>query len=378
MHQGYIKGLDGLRAIAILLVMFGHISSSLNWPVESAFQKPFNLLTNMGWVGVQLFFVLSGFLITQILLKDRAKPNYFKNFYIRRSLRIFPIYYLTLLFFFVLIPLIYGIPEWLGDSVDDQIWFWTYLQNWNRPFSNHGALAPLWSLAIEEQYYLIWPLFVFLFQNKTLKLICFFMIVSAPIFRFFLYNHLPDYVEGENIAKATAYNFTIARWDAIAVGSLIGILVKEGKTHLLQSVAKFGIIIFAIVILTQIALFSNFTSVAPGIGLFNQSTAAFFFGCVIILIYSSIDSNWSVRALELAPLKSIGKVSYSMYLFHLPLSVVWINYWDVSFESMSGLKTLFVVFANYVTLVLITYGLSLVSWKVFEHPILRYKDRFNS
>lgn len=378
MHQGYIKGLDGLRAIAVLLVMFGHISSSLNWPVESGFQKPFNLLTNMGWIGVQLFFVLSGFLITQILIKDRAKPNYFKNFYIRRSLRIFPIYYLTLLFFFVLIPLTVGTPEWLGDSVDDQLWFWTYLQNWNRPFSNHGALAPLWSLAIEEQYYLIWPLFVFMFQNRTLKIICFFMIVSAPIFRFFLFNYLPNYVEGENIAKATAYNFTIARWDAIAIGSLIGIFVKEGKSQILQSIAKYGIIILAIIILTQIALFSNFTSVSSGIGLLNQTTAAFFFGCVIILVYSSVSSNLSISVLELAPLKSIGKISYSMYLFHLPLTVVWLGYWKVSFESVSALKTLIIVFFHYATLVLITYGLSLLSWKVFEHPILRYKDRFNS
>ena len=378
MHQGYIKGLDGLRAVAILLVMFGHISSSLNWPVESAFQKPFNLLTNMGWVGVQLFFVLSGFLITQILIKDRAKPNYFKNFYIRRSLRIFPIYYVTLLFFLVLIPLTVGTPEWLGKSVDDQLWFWTYLQNWNRPFSQHGALSPLWSLAIEEQYYLVWPLLVFMFQNKTLKVICFFMILSAPIFRFFLFNYLPDYIEGENIGKATAYNFTIARWDAIAIGSLIGIFVKEGKTKVLQLIARYGIIILSIIILTQIALLSNFTSVASGIGLLNQTTAALFFGCVIIIIYSSEASSISLRALEFAPMKSIGKISYSMYLFHLPLTVVWLNYWKVSFEAMSALKTLLIVFFHYATLVLITYGLALVSWKVFEHPILRYKDRFNS
>ena len=204
------------------------------------------------------------------------------------------------------------------------------------------------------------------------------MILSAPIFRFFLFNYLPDYIEGENIAKATAYNFTIARWDAIAIGSLIGILVKEGKIQILQSVAKYGIIVLSIIILAQIALLSNFTSVASGVGILNQTTAALLFGCVIIIVYRSAGSNIALRILEFAPIKSIGKISYSMYLFHLPLTVVWLNYWNVSFEATSALKTLLIVFFHYATLVSITYGLSLISWKVFEHPILRYKDRFNN
>lgn len=204
------------------------------------------------------------------------------------------------------------------------------------------------------------------------------MIFSAPVFRLFLFNYLPNYIEGENIAKATAYNFTIARWDAIAIGSLIGIFVKEGRTKTLQSIAKYGVIVLSIIILMQIAVLSNFTSVASGIGLLNQTTAALFFGCVIILVYSSSGSNISLRMLEFSPMKSIGKISYSMYLFHLPLTVVWLNYWNVSFEATSAVKTLLIVFFHYITLVLITYALALVSWKVFEHPILRYKDRFNN
>ncbi|WP_144392660.1 acyltransferase family protein [Pleionea sediminis] len=378
MHQGYIKGLDGLRAVAILWVMFGHISSSLNWPVTSAIQKPFNLITNMGWVGVQLFFVISGFLITQILLKDQFKPGFLKNFYIRRSLRIFPVYYLALIIFFVLIPLLGFMPEWLANSKSDQLWYWLYLQNWIRPFSEQGALAPLWSLAIEEQYYLIWPLCVLFFRNSTLKLICVFMIVSAPIIRTFLFTQMPDFFNIENIGKSAAYNFTFARWDAIAIGSLIGIYVSEKKTDILIKISQVGTIAFTLIILAQIALFSNFTSVALGIGMLNQTTVALLFGCLILLIsQSQSDQNIIIRCLEFSPIKSIGKVSYAMYLFHLPIVVVWLGYWNQSFQNYSWIETLITIFSHYFALVLIMYILARLSWALFEHPILKFKDKFN-
>jgi peptidoglycan/LPS O-acetylase OafA/YrhL len=378
MHHRYIKGLDGLRAVAILWVMFGHISSSLNWPVTEFFQKPFNLLQNMGWVGVQLFFVLSGFLITRILMTDKGKPHFLRNFYIRRSLRIFPIYYLMLVLFFILLPLLGSFPSWLGNAVNDQLWYWLYLQNWIRAFSDQGALAPYWSLAIEEQYYLIWPLMILSLNPKQLKFVCFLMILSAPVFRTGLYHYMPLWFDVENIGKAAAYNFTFARWDAIAIGSLIALYVGSDNELKMMKIAKYVFVLGSIIILIQLAVLSNFTSVAPGIGMLNQTTISLVFGSIIVLVYFSKQSHWFVNLLEYTPIKSIGKVSYAMYLFHLPLAVIWINYWSLDFSNHSSFVTLLLVFLHYSILVVVTYLLAQISWKIFEHPILRFKDRFNS
>ncbi len=378
MHQNYIKGLDGLRAIAILWVMFGHISSSFNWPITAFYQKPFNLLQNMGWVGVQLFFVISGFLITQILLKDRGKPNFLRNFYIRRSLRIFPIYYLVLIFFFILLPLFGSIPSWLDNAHNDQLWYWIYLQNWIRPFESQGALSPLWSLAIEEQYYLLWPLMVLLVKREYLKYLCLFMIISAPIIRIALFHYMPIYFDIENIGKAAAYNFTFARWDAIAIGSLIALYIGSDKEPLMIRLANLVLIFGSLAILVQIALLSNFASVYPGIGMFNQTTIALVFGALVIFVSYSKEQQWNIKLLELWPFKSIGKVSYAMYLFHLPLTVVWIDYWQIDFTQYSAPKALILVLAHYLVLVITTFVMAQISWKFFEHPILRFKDKFNS
>ncbi len=378
MQQGYIKGFDGLRAVAILWVMFGHISSTLNWSAENSVHKAFLLLTNMGWVGVQLFFVLSGFLITQILLRSRSHKHYFKNFYIRRSLRIFPIYYFALFIFFIIIPIFFVQPTWFANASENQIWYWLYLQNWIRPFSEQGALAPLWSLAIEEQYYLIWPMLVLFLNEKKLKLVCLFMIVSAPIFRFSLYQVMPMWFSDiDNIAKSSAYNFTFARWDAIAIGSFIGIYFYQENTIALKKWATKLLLLLSAVVLVQIAFMSNFTSVSEGIGIFNQTTAALIFGCIIVIIASSQEKNWHINILELKVLKSIGKVSYSMYIFHLPLSILWINYWSPVIDSYSSITKILIVLAHYFTLVLLVYLLAKISWKFFESPILKYKQRFN-
>ncbi len=376
MHKDYIKGLDGLRAIAISWVMFGHLSSSLQWPVTASYQKIFVILSNTGWIGVQLFFVLSGFLITGILLKGRGQENQLRNFYARRSLRIFPVYYLTLLFFFIIVPLVSSTPEWLTGATNNQLWYWLYLQNWIRPFTESGGFSPLWSLAIEEQFYLIWPLLVLKLRSKVLIKICILMIVSAPIFRFLLFYEFPDSLGGNEIGRGAAYGFTFARWDALALGSLLALLKVEKRIPALLSQYSYRLLLLMVgLILIQIGFLHNFTSVESGFNLLNQTTSAMVFFVLVFIVYSKTDSIL-VRSLEWPIFKYIGKYSYAMYLFHLPLIIVWIDYIKPDFSGLPAFKVLLIVLAHYLVIFGITFLLALVSWKLLEHPLLKLKRRF--
>src|SRR5688572_28211876 len=143
-NRPYYPALDGLRGVAILLVVLYH---NFGFIKQSYF----------GWLGVDLFFVLSGFLITDILLRTRSQPGFLRDFYMRRVLRIFPLYYVSLIIFlFILAPLTSAKVEW-GYYLGNQVYFWTYLQNWLFIFKDPGnahILNHFWSLAVEEQFYI--------------------------------------------------------------------------------------------------------------------------------------------------------------------------------------------------------------------------------
>ena len=144
-QRDHYPALDGVRGIAILLVVFFHNFNFLNYFL-------------FGWLGVDLFFVLSGFLITDILIRGLGKENFLKFFYIKRVLRIFPIYFLLLIVFLVIIPNLPSYDGHLKYYTDNQIWLWTYLQNWLFAFKEQeftNVLMHLWSLGVEEQYYII-------------------------------------------------------------------------------------------------------------------------------------------------------------------------------------------------------------------------------
>jgi peptidoglycan/LPS O-acetylase OafA/YrhL len=167
----YIPELDGLRGLAIILVVLFHAR-----PEQASEFAPLPFLytlLNLGPSGVDLFFVLSGFLITGILLstKDASPRNYFWSFYARRILRIFPLYILAVAgFFYGLLPYLHSRGELLNVSRSEQFWFWTYLMNWRDAagFRIINALGHFWSLGVEEQFYLIWPAVIFFFLCSSL------------------------------------------------------------------------------------------------------------------------------------------------------------------------------------------------------------------
>ena len=191
--RDHIPALDGLRGFAILLVIFIHFGAGVDLPVF------FHRLAYMGWTGVDLFFVLSGFLITRILLTSKNSRHYFKNFYLRRMLRIFPLYYAALVCGIWLIPAI--LPEtivqpYLGQSQSHQGWLWSYSVNIARtfmPIVSFGMFSHFWSLAIEEQFYIIWPSVVKWLEPKRLFYVCLSIIAVSLFGRIVCCSMTPDW-----------------------------------------------------------------------------------------------------------------------------------------------------------------------------------------
>src|SRR6478735_7238859 len=180
----HVPALDGLRGVAILVVMLFHMAMV---PPIGRVASVWASVTHFGGLGVDIFFVLSGFLITGILLNAREQPHYFRNFYARRALRIFPLYYAVVFLSLVVLP---RAMPWtvakFGTVNREAVWYWFHLSNFaiaRRGAFVHGVLDVSWSLAIEEQFYLIWPAIVLFASRTGLRLLCLSLIVGSCMAR---------------------------------------------------------------------------------------------------------------------------------------------------------------------------------------------------
>jgi peptidoglycan/LPS O-acetylase OafA/YrhL len=217
MKPNYIKELDGLRAIAILLVIVWHYLLGQTTP--DLLPPKVWMLFSWSWSGVDLFFVLSGFLIGRILIYYKNSPTYFKTFYMRRIWRIFPPYYLSLLLFFVFMAMggAKTFPILFGDSIP-YISYPLYIQNFFMATNGFGPnwLAVTWSLAVEEQFYLLFPFVIYFVNHKHLPKIFIVCILLAPLLRGI-------------IGSYGAYVLLPARMDALMVGALIAYYYQNGS-----------------------------------------------------------------------------------------------------------------------------------------------------
>lgn len=364
--------LDALRGIAILWVILHNAALDGIGPAQSVIMSVIGLIGNMGWVGVQLFFVLSGFLITGILVDGRGFKHQFRNFYVRRTLRIFPLYYGFLLFAFVILP-------WLGFSTlpdstqTEKLLYWTYLANWGLLFVEHQTFPHLWSLAIEEQYYLIWPLLVILLQKRTLAYICLVLIVTAIASRASLVMYFdPDF------SSKAMYTFTIARWDSLAIGSLLALLVRSDSTMIyVQRFFSRVFLIFTTVLILQILLLRNFSAHGT-VGIFNQTTIALWFAMLILLSISPSRNLFEKlrQALSNKFLRWIGKYSYAIYVFHVPAKMIWFSHLAFAGKPDSPWYQLYIVVYNFIGISALATSAAYISWHVLEQPFLKLKRYF--
>ncbi len=354
----HIPALDGVRGIAIFLVLLYHCFYPLR-----------HLGSTVGWVGVDLFFVLSGFLITGILLDTRQNKNYFKTFYLRRSLRIFPLYYLFLIFFFILSPILLN-PTLLKPYqyyFDNQIWYWLYIPNWLITFNNHWPPVPkplldhFWSLAIEEQFYLFWPFLVFICNRKVLGFICLFFIFQSILIRNIFENIGQDY--------SSSYVFTFARLDAISIGALIAIMIRSEKGKIILEKYTALILTVSTLILILITLINhNFSLKDEYFIRIGYTVIGFFFGS--FLLFALVPNSPINKVSEVRFFRFLGKYSYGIYIYHwliFPLFIDYIAKWIEKFTSKSIWLIASFICVGFIIL------LAVITFHIFEKQFLKLK-----
>ncbi|OQP42738.1 hypothetical protein A4H97_11270 [Niastella yeongjuensis] len=347
MNLKYHKELDGVRAIAAFMVIFFHFFFVPAFNLHPLLTK----IANFGRTGVSLFFVLSGFLITRILIVTKESRGYFSNFYVRRSLRIFPLYYLFLTLTFIILPLIFGKPF---EPFYLQVYSWAYLQDFALAFRwPHVGPAHLWSLSVEEHFYLFWPLLIYILSTRKIVGASVLIIVIAFVVRYFMFVH--DY---------EAYYFTFARIDELSMGALLAVL--EIKNKLIDKNANKFLLISVILTIPTIALLVIFTDINNGIiQIIKYNLLAFTFLSMIGYVVSLQETSWLKKFLSSKPMLFLGKISYGLYLYH-PLCIAAI--WNV-FPQMNMVP-------GFVMAVGFTILVAAASYYLFELNFLKLKRFF--
>lgn len=364
-NKDYYEGLDGIRAFAVIFVMLFHF-------------YPQGVLT-LGWTGVDLFFVLSGFLITNILIKNKDKDNYFKSFYMRRVIRIFPVYYLVVIPMLLINVILLHNRDWMNLGS-----YLIYFQNFTAVKSDYlFGLAHTWSLAIEEQFYLFFPFIIRIFSLKNSLRISVLLIIAAVILRSFFAWYYP---------QVTYFQSTLifTRMDSLIIGAVLPLCISlfEVTLKILNKILNIAIFISGILIVISLLnydlsnlsdlhlsrIFFNYGNynLSTPYGHFKYTILAVFFAAIIgkLAYNTSSFANKFIALLSFKPLAYIGKISYGIYLYH----------WVIQEFFTLGLQKLNLQIPV-LLLVGIKIGLSIliaaISWKLLEKPILKMKHKFN-
>jgi peptidoglycan/LPS O-acetylase OafA/YrhL len=381
-NKRFYPALDGLRAIAVLMVFYQHYLSidglrpALNW----------------GWTGVDIFFVLSGFLITGILYDTRLTLHRFRNFYVRRTLRIFPLFYGVLLIGLLLTPIFHWIwhPAWILwplylGNYGRFIWLQDWLQGtgvldhlrsslpYDPPFFLY--FGHFWSLCVEEQFYLVWPFVVFLMKDRVrLRDLCIAVCIFSLIARILCQWLVPqDYLDAELL-----YRFTPLRADALLLGGALALMLRGPEAARLKQYAHHalslflaGFILFEILYRYAAQHFYYPIAGAPILDTLGYTLIDLFAALIILLALNP--GSILYRALTIRPLRRLGQISYGFYVFHDIPHVAYIALVTRLFPNSSDAAAANITAA---IALLATLALSYLSFRFFEAPFLRLKDRY--
>jgi peptidoglycan/LPS O-acetylase OafA/YrhL len=316
----YVPELDGLRGLAILLVMLFHFVAIMpvGWSERSLACKIIGRIGASGWCGVDLFFVLSGFLITGILHDTRGSTRYLTTFYARRALRIFPLYYAVLLAVFFVYPWVLPRSAQMPGPPDQQWWYWLYCVNFLRAL--HGpsscntsglSLEHFWSLAVEEQFYLIWPFVILAFNRLAARRACLILVGIAFVSRMIFV------LRGDWCA---AYMLTPCRIDALAAGSYTALVMRSGATQSMPRLARLGALGSGVILAAFVLRGHGFLLLGdPAVQIVGYPLLSVFFVSGVILAVSPSNTGIYKACLRSSFLAFFGKYSYGIYVYHFLL-----------------------------------------------------------
>jgi peptidoglycan/LPS O-acetylase OafA/YrhL len=375
--RGHLPALDGVRGLAILMVMLLHFVGNVP-PADSWIERSIIGVTNYGSYGVELFFVLSGFLITGILYDTHNDPRRFRNFYMRRFLRIFPLYYGVLALVFLVAPLIQPLRGPALDYLTDrQAWAWLYAVNiyiaehgeWSFSYLDH-----FWSLAIEEHFYFFWPLVVFLLARRPRTLIA----VSLAIALSAMLARLTGSLMG--LSWWTTYTLTPFRLDGLALGGCIAVAARQpgglqrlGRALPLAATA-IGALLAVSFVWTRLVSREELELILP------VRAALILLLLTCLLVWTLIapersSTSWLFRSRFMV---SLGTYSYGLYVYHHFISY-YLTTNRTDLELAPWLGSHLAAVALQATLgMFASLALAYLSYEFFEKRFLRMKRRFET
>ena len=324
------------------------------------------------------FFVLSGFLITGILIDAKGTENYLRNFYARRALRILPLYYAFVAGLLLLSPLIGGnqVASEVRVLQQNQWWYWTHLVNWLVAWTGDFVTATpwtggFWSLSIEEQFYLVWPVVILLVSRQRLLRLCVTLVVAATLIRFAMV--------ALGASWAAIFTVTFARMDAIAMGATIAVIARSSVG--LSSVKHLAPIVAAIALtgLGAVEILSRTTyRFSPPVALAIQCTLfVWLWGALVVRTLTAVQGSPLQRLTHAAVLRTFGKYSYALYLFHghVDRLVAKLGFNPNADVTIGG--SVLPWQALYLTVsISASLALAYLSWHLYEKHFLRLKKFF--
>lgn len=363
--QSRIAELDGFRAIAVWMVILDHLIDGWPLPLESVawIPRPLFVVVTHGWLGVDLFFVLSGFLITGILLDGRDTPNYFRKFYGRRALRILPLAVSCIAVWFVA----YGSEYWRFFAL--ALLFSANLSGLFGAPQPHGP-SVLWSLAVEEHFYLLWPIAVRFLRRRLLAIFAIAVVLGSPILRYWGVSH------GLR-ADGEVYSLSWFRFDGLALGALLAIWMRSRvcspRATRIAATTWLAFILAVTLLLLPFGVLSAHTPASAALR-FSQAQAVFVAAMALALTYP--------RTVLTAPLRSrfamiSANFSYCLYLVHLPIGDLY--YWILQRLAINDVFTFGAqgaLLARSIVVLAASFVVAAFSRRYLEAPFMRLRGRF--
>jgi peptidoglycan/LPS O-acetylase OafA/YrhL len=372
LERGHILGLDGLRGVAILLVVACHFVSNLGISADG-WAWPLVAFAHAGWAGVDLFFVLSGFLITGILIDARGSNSYFKAFYARRVLRILPAYYGFLIAIFIVLPLLHvGVGDNAMLAREHQGWYWLHLTNIMMALGEIPGHGPypntlFWSLAVEEQFYFIWPAIVAMSPPKALRKVCIGGVILCIALR------IAGGITG--VSGLTLSVLPITRGDTLFVGGLLAIEYRRGALERYVNLAKVSVPIALIHLVALTSVYGRLDYMDRGTAMFGSIAIMVIGGSALVIAISSEASRFS-RWLRSGFLRFFGRYSYAIYIVHTAVLAGLNHYRPFANLSKIGGYALPVQTVWALAYVGLSTGIAMLSWHLVEKHFLRLKRFF--